>query len=116
MRADAKPCTKTGIAYIPLYTLSKRRISAIASASPKFSKEEHENFEKCYEAGANSDNSRYQMWLKMYKRIEEKEKENQRKACEKEERARLQFSVSCTCMYTCTFQLQVHIIGESYIS
>ena len=57
---------KTGIAYIPLYTPAKRRISAIASASPKFSKEEHENFGKCYEAGANSDESRYQVWLKMY--------------------------------------------------
>ena len=51
---------KTGIAYIPLYTPAKRRISAIASESPKFSKEEHENFGKCYEAGANSDDSRYQ--------------------------------------------------------
>ena len=57
---------KTGITYNPLYTPAKHRISAIASARPKFSKEEHENFGKCYEAGANSDDSRYQVWLKMY--------------------------------------------------
>jgi len=53
---------KTGIAYIPLYTLAKRRISDIASASPKVSKEEHEDFEKSYEDGDNSEISRYQMY------------------------------------------------------
>ena len=65
MRADAKPCTKqkTSIAYIPLYTPAN---FSHCVCKPKILEREHKNFGKCYETGANSDNSRYQMWLQIY--------------------------------------------------
>ncbi len=58
---------KTGIAYIPLYTPAKRRISDHISASSTFSEDEQEEFQKVYEDGGTSDNPRYQLWLRMYR-------------------------------------------------
>lgn len=55
---------QTGIAYIPLYTPAKRRVSDLPSAT--FTEEEQEHFERCYEDGGSSENPQYQIWLKMY--------------------------------------------------
>ena len=66
--SEVMPCLaqKTGIAYIPLYTRAKRRISDLASACSTFTEEEQEVFEMCYQDSDSSDNPRYQMWQKMY--------------------------------------------------
>ena len=55
---------KTGIAYIPLYTPAKHRISAVTA--PSFGEDEHNEFESFYEDGSESDHPRYQTWLRMY--------------------------------------------------
>ena len=59
---------KAGIAYIPLYTPAKRRITSFTPASSTFTDEEHENFTMCYEeeGACNFEDSRYHMWLKTY--------------------------------------------------
>ena len=58
---------KTGIAYIPLYTPAKRRISDLTSvASSAISEDELEDFQSFYEEGGDSENPRYQRWVKMY--------------------------------------------------
>ena len=57
---------KTGVAYIPLYTPAKRRISGSTSCI-NFTEEEQEEFEECFEEGTgNREDSRYQLWINMY--------------------------------------------------
>ena len=50
--------SRSGLAYIPLYTPAKRRISG---SQDTFSTEEHEVFEACYESESYSENPRYQV-------------------------------------------------------
>ena len=47
---------KTCLAYIPLYTHMKRRVSGLCYAN--LSEEEQEDFERCYEEGIIPDNPR----------------------------------------------------------
>lgn len=61
-----KLATSSGIAYIPLYTPVKRRISDSADSRFKFTAEEQEEFQRIYDDADEADCPRYQSWLKMY--------------------------------------------------
>ena len=58
---------KTGIAYIPLYTPAKRRVSHPGIRNVTFTEEEEDDFRLCYEEGGhyNFGSRRYQQWLKV---------------------------------------------------
>ena len=57
---------QSGVAYIPLYTPAKRRLSCSSSITA-FAEEEMECFDTCFEEGTGDrDDSQYQAWLKMY--------------------------------------------------
>lgn len=57
---------ETGIAYIPLYTPTKRCVSDKDIEDITFTEEEEDDFELCYEESGtwNLGNSRYQQWLR----------------------------------------------------
>lgn len=58
---------ETDIAYIPLYTPAKRRVSNQGIVNVTFTEEEEEDFKLCYEEGGawNLESLRYQQWLKI---------------------------------------------------
>ncbi len=56
--------TKTGNAYMPLYTPAKRRIPNLECS--KFTEEEQEDFQRVYDSRSETDDPKYQSWLRMY--------------------------------------------------
>ena len=67
-----KIATKAGVAYVPLYTPVKRRLSNSANVCIKFTEEEQEEFQQMYDDVSDDDdynggdNPRYRSWLQMY--------------------------------------------------
>ncbi len=49
---------------MPLYTPAKRRISDVTSS--KFTEGKQENFQKVYDSRGETDNPKYQTWVKVY--------------------------------------------------